>query len=77
MNTSAVESILFAIVSLGLGIVSVIFGMNLLPERMAAEEAGTVVPWFLTWVMIGLTVLSAIGVAGYLLMTGLSDRRRY
>ena len=77
MNSNALESVVFAIVSLVLAGAGVVFGMNLLPEKAAAEQAGTVVPWFLTWVMIGLTALSAILVAGYLIMSGMSEKRRY
>lgn len=76
MNRNAVKWIVGAIAVLGLAAASLIFGMTLMPSRARAQEVGTVVPWFLTWGMIWTTVLIAVTIAGFLIVTGVSKVRR-
>jgi hypothetical protein len=72
MNQSSAKWNIAAIGVLGLAPVSVLFGMTLLPTRAVAEKAGTIVPWFLTWGVIWMTALIAVGLAGFLIVTGRS-----
>ena len=76
MNRNAVKWIVGAIAVLGLAAVSLILGMTLLPSRMAAQGAGTLVPWLLTWGMIWTTALIAVAIAGFLIVIGVSKVRR-
>ena len=67
------ERIVYLIGAVVLGVGGVLFGTNLLPTRMVAEERGVFVPWLLTWVMIGATLLTGLVLAGFLLRAG--DKR--
>jgi len=71
MNRNPVKWIVSAIAVLGLAPVSVLFGMTLLPARSVAQEAGTLVPWVLTWAVIWMTALIAVVLAGFLIATGM------
>ena len=76
MNRNAIQWIVVAIAVLGLAALCVILGVNLLPSRMAAQEKGTLAPWLLTWGMIWLTALTAVTLAGFLFVTGVSKVHR-
>ena len=76
MNRNAAKWIVGAILTLGLGPASVLFGTTLLPARAAAQERGTLVPWTLTWGLIWMTALIAVLLAGLLAMIGMSEARR-
>lgn len=69
MNQNAVKWIIAAIAVLGLAAGCVMFGVNLLPPRIVAEERGTVAPWLLTWAMIWMTALIAVAIAAFLVAT--------
>jgi heme/copper-type cytochrome/quinol oxidase subunit 2 len=66
--------IVAALVVLGLGAAGVVFGLNLLPTREAAEAKGTYAPWLGTWVMIWVVVAMTVVLAGFLFATGLGRR---
>lgn len=76
MNRNAVGWIAGAIGVLGLAAVSLSLGMGLMPSRMAAQEKGTLVPWFLTWGMISTTALIAVVIAGFIIAIAVSQVRR-
>jgi hypothetical protein len=63
--------IVAGIVVIGIGILNVILGMNLVPAKAIAEERGTGPGWWLIWSVITLTVISAVSLGGYLLAAGL------
>jgi hypothetical protein len=65
-----------AVVTLGLAILGVVFGVNLLPAKAVAATKGTLIPWFLTWGMIWITTLVAVVLAVFLAVTGLNESRR-
>ena len=68
----AVKWAVGALAVLGIAVGSVVLGLNLLPPGEIASGKGTWVPWMLTWAMIWITVLVAIGVAGAMAAYGLS-----
>ena len=65
MNRSSMWKVV-AVVVLVLGASLVVFGMNLMPTRAAAEAKGTFAPWLLTWGMIWLTVVMTVVLAKFL-----------
>ena len=61
--------------SAGLGIACIVFGMNLLPTaESVASRLGSATPLYLTWGMILLVVAAAIGLAAFLVMSGLKEK---
>lgn len=72
MNRNPIKWIASAIAVLSLAPVSMLFGMTLLPSRETAQKGGTIVPWLLTWGMISMTVVIAVVLAGFLVITGMS-----
>ena len=76
MNRSALGWIVSAIAVLGVAVVSVMLGLNLLPSRTVAQAKGTTVPWALTWGMLWMAALIAVALAASLVATGLNMRRR-
>ena len=54
-----------AAVTLVLAGIAFWIGSAILPPRERAEDYGTLLPWFATWGLIWLTVLIAVGIAGY------------
>ena len=65
MNRVAI--ILVAIVTLGLAVAAVILGQNLILPLDVSTQRGAGVPWYITWAMVWVTVLSAVALAGFLL----------
>ena len=63
--------IVAGIVVLALGVMNVILGMNLVPTKAIAEQRGTGAGWWLIWSVIGLTVICAVSLGGFLLAAGL------
>ena len=59
-----------ALLVLALGLVGVLFGWNLLPDRAAAEAKGTYAPWLGTWIMIWAVLGMTVTLAGYLFGVG-------
>jgi hypothetical protein len=66
--------IVAAVVVLALGATGVLFGVNLLPAREAAEAKGTYAPWLGTWIMIWSVVAMTVVLAGFLLATAFGRR---
>jgi hypothetical protein len=61
--------IVAAIASFGLAVFSFILGVNLVPTLATLTERGLVAPWYVVWVMIWLTVLSAVTLGVFLIVT--------
>jgi hypothetical protein len=72
MKRTTLVWILSAIVVLAMGGVTVWLGQTLLPPKATAETIGTIVPWYLTWGMIWMTMLIALILAVNLVMVGLN-----
>jgi hypothetical protein len=71
MKRNAPVWILSAVAMLGVAALTYWFGYVLLPERTKAQSVGTIVPWYLTWGMIWMTVVISVVIAGNLAMVGL------
>jgi hypothetical protein len=67
--------ILSAVAMLGVAAFTYWLGATLLPPRTTAQTVGTIVPWYLTWGMIWLTVVTALIIAGNLCAVGLNSGR--
>jgi hypothetical protein len=65
MNRIAI--ILAAIVTLGLAVAVVILGQNLILPLDVSTQRGAGVPWYITWIMVWVTVLCAVALSGFLL----------
>jgi hypothetical protein len=76
MNRGALAWIVSAVAVLGVAVVSVLLGLNLMPSRIVAQAKGTIVPWALTWGMLWMAALIAVALAASLFATGLNTRRR-
>jgi hypothetical protein len=63
--------IVAGIVVLAIAVLQVVLGMNLVPTKAIADERGTGPGWWLIWAVIGLTVVSAVALGGFLLAAGL------
>ena len=50
-------------------------GQTLLPSRATAQEAGTIVPWYLTWGLVWMTVVISVIIASNLFVVGLNSGR--
>jgi hypothetical protein len=72
MNRSA-ERFVIAIAAVGLAVAAWGFGLYLLPSMAEAHEKGTFAPWVVTWIMIWVTTISAIALAGYLMFAANKD----
>ena len=49
-------------------------GMAIMPPMARAQEIGTVVPWFITWGLLWLTIVIALAIAGFVAMVGLRSQ---
>ena len=49
-------------------------GVVIMPPMERAKEFGTVVPWFITWGLLWLTIAIALAIAGLLAMVGLRSQ---
>ena len=76
MNRNAAEAISWALAAVAFAIATLLFGRNLMPALSEAQQVGNHVQWYFTWGIIGLTVLSAVVVAGFFIKTGLDEMRR-
>jgi hypothetical protein len=72
MKRTTLLWILAAVAVLAMGGVTVWLGQTLLPPKATAETIGTIVPWYLTWGMIWMTMLIALILAINLVMVGMS-----
>ena len=62
-----VAMITAALVTFGIGIALLIAGQHLiLPLPVMQQRAGGM-PWYITWAMVWVTVLCAIGLGGFLI----------
>ena len=68
--------IVAAVVVLALGVASLLFGLNLLPAREAAQAKGTFAPWLGTWIMIWATVVMTVVLAAFLFSTAKGQKTR-
>jgi hypothetical protein len=65
MNRTAI--VIAAIVTLGIAIANYVLAQNLiLPLDVMRERAGTM-PWYITWAMVWVSVLCAVGLGGFLI----------
>ena len=72
MNQSSVLWILGAIVVLGLGAGTVMFGNAMTPPMAEMQsKLGTLAPLYITWGMIWIAVAMAVVLAGFCVATGL------
>jgi uncharacterized membrane protein len=71
MKRNPLAWILGAVAMLAVAALTYWFGYVLLPTRTTAQTVGTIVPWYLTWGMIWMTVVISIIIAGNLFMVGL------
>ena len=72
MNRVAI--IVTALVVVGIGLVNVVLGRNLIMPLALATERGAGVPWYIVWGMVLITLLSALALAGFLI-SGLRQNR--
>ena len=59
------------LVVIALGLLNVVLGTNLVPTMSVAIQKGTIAGWWLIWIVIGLVVISAISLGGFLVAAGL------
>ena len=59
------------LVVIALGLLNVVLGTNLVPTMAVATQKGTIAGWWLIWIVIGLVVISAISLGGFLVAAGL------
>jgi hypothetical protein len=59
------------LVVIALGLLNVALGTNLVPTMAVATQKGTIAGWWLIWIVIGLVVISAISLGGFLVAAGL------
>ena len=59
--------VIAAIILFGLAVANIVLGQHLILPLPVAEERGAGVPWYIVWSMIGLTVLCAVALGGFLL----------
>ena len=72
MKRSTFLWILSAIAVLAMGGITVWLGRTLLPPKATAETVGTIVPWYLTWGLIWMTMLIAAILAVNMFIVGRS-----
>jgi hypothetical protein len=60
----------FVLVVLASAVFCILLGMNLLPTKARADQIGTTVPLFITWGLIGITLIMSVAVAAFLLLKG-------
>jgi hypothetical protein len=75
MQRNPLGWILGAAAVLGVAALTFWLGQALLPSRTAAQAAGTIVPWCVTWGLVWMTVLISIIIAGNLFAVGLNSGR--
>ena len=74
MNRPAV--LVTALVVVGIGLINVVLGRNLIMPLALAQERGAGVPWYIVWAMIMITLLSALALAGFILSSLRDPSRR-
>ena len=76
MNRNGGVWFLAAIVVFGLAVLSIVFGLHLVPARATALAKGTIVPWYLVWGMILATTAMSVFLAGFLASMALNAGKR-
>jgi hypothetical protein len=74
MKRNPLVWILGAVAMLGVAALTYWFGYVLLPPRATAQTVGTLVPWYLTWGLVWMTVVISVIVAGNLFTVGSNNR---
>ena len=64
-------ALLVAVFVVVLGVIAVLLGNGLLPNTTEAAAKGTSAPLVIVWLMIGITVLCAGGLAAFLFNYGM------
>jgi hypothetical protein len=68
MKRNTLVWILSAVAMLGVAAVTYWLGHTLLPPRTTAQTVGTIVPWYLTWGLIWMTVMTSLIIAANLFL---------
>jgi hypothetical protein len=76
MNRNGGVWFLAAIVVFGLAVLTVVFGLHLVPARETASAKGTIVPWYLVWGMIWATTALSVFLAGFLASMAVNAGKR-
>ena len=63
-----------ALAVFGLAAFTFWLGLVIMPPMARAKEFGTVVPWFITWGLLWLTIATALAIAGFMAMVGLRSQ---
>jgi hypothetical protein len=71
MARFAVPSLVVSVLVLLLAVLAVALGLNLLPSQSEAVEKGTFAPWVIVWMMIVVTDICAVALAGFLFKYGM------
>ena len=72
MNRAAI--ILAALVTFGLGAAAIVLGQNLILSLEVSNQRGAGVPWYITWMMVWVTVLCAVALGAFLLKSTAGKR---
>ena len=70
MKRNPLVWILSAVAMVGVAAVTYWLGHTLLPPRTTAVTVGTIVPWYLTWGMIWMTVVISLIIAANMFLVG-------
>lgn len=65
-----VPALLMAVVVIGLAVVTYMLGVGLMPSQGEAIEKGTLAPWYIVWLMIGIMELCCVALAIFLVRVG-------
>jgi hypothetical protein len=65
-----VPALLMASVVIVLAVLTYLFGVYLMPSRVEAIEKGTLAPWYIVWLMIGIMELCCVALAVFLVRVG-------
>jgi hypothetical protein len=76
MTRFAVPSLVVSILVLLLAVGAIVLGLNLLPSQSEAVEKGTYAPWLIVWMMIVVTDVCAVALAGFLFRHGMQGLAR-
>ncbi len=49
-------------------------GVVIMPPMAIAQELGTVVPWFITWGLLWITIAIGLAIAGFVAKVGLQSQ---
>lgn len=63
-----VERSISAVAALAMAVIGVMLALGILPSRMEALESGRLIPWMIAWGLTWIAALSAVAIAGFLLV---------